>query len=76
MALTEKQQEKVQVCEKVAGVKERFKKNLVRSRPIWAGHLKRMGDGKLANRADAQKMEEKKRRGRPKLRWGIALKVT
>ena len=56
------------------GVKERFKNKLMRSRLTWAGDVERMGDEKLAKRADALKVEGK-RRGRPKL-WGIALKVT
>ena len=37
---------------------------------------KQIGDEKLAKTADAQKVEGKRRRGRPTLRWGIALKVT
>ena len=41
-----------------------------------AGHVKKMGDEKLAKRTDAQKVEVKWRRGRPKLRCGIALKMT
>ena len=49
------------------GVKESCKKKFVRS--TWAGHLERMGDEKLAKGADAQRMEGKWRRGRPKLRW-------
>ena len=50
------------------GVKESSKRKLVRS--TRAGHVDKMGDGKLAKRADAQKMEGKWRRGRrPKLLW-------
>ena len=30
------------------GVKESFKKKQVRNRLTWAGHVERMGDGKLA----------------------------
>ena len=78
MALTEKQ-EMVQVCEnnwirRIVGVKrvevgveESFKKTLVRSGLNWAGHVGRMGDEKLATRADAQKVEGKRRRGRPRM---------
>ena len=55
------------------GVKESLKKKLVRSGLTWAGDMERMGDEKRAKRADAQNMEGKMRRGRPKLRWGIAL---
>ena len=88
MALTEKQQENVQVREKKnlvrilvgikravernmdelrveVGVKERFKKKLVRS--SWAGHLGKMGDEKLTKRTDVQKVEGKWRRERRKL---------
>ena len=77
MVLTEKQQEKVQIGKKylvriiagikrAVGVKERSKKKLARS--TWAGHVEKMADEKLAKRADAQKVERKWRRGRPKLR--------
>ena len=45
-------------------------------RSTWAGHVEQMADDKLAKRADAQKVAGKWRRGRPKLRRGIALKVT
>ena len=41
------------------GVKESFKKKLVKSRLIWTGRVERMGDGKLAKRADAQKVDGK-----------------
>ena len=43
-----------------AGVKESVKKKLVRRRLKWAGHVEKMGDEKLANRADALKMEGKR----------------
>ena len=55
------------------GVKESVKKKLMKS--TWAGHVERMGDEKLAKRADVQKVEGRCRRGRPKLRWGIVLIV-
>ena len=41
------------------GVKESFKTKLVRSRLKWAGHVERMGDGKLAKESDAKKGEGK-----------------
>ena len=41
------------------GVKDSFKKKLVRSRLKWANHVERMGDEKLAKRSDAQKVEGK-----------------
>ena len=56
------------------GAKQSSKKKLLRS--TWAGHTEKMGHEKLAKRADAQKVEGKWRRGRPKLRWEITLKVT
>ena len=56
-----------------AGVKESSKKKWVRS--TWAGHVKQMGDDNLATRAEAQKVEGEWRRGRPKLRWEIVLKL-
>ena len=57
-------------------MKESFKKKFVRSRLIWAGHVKIMEDEKLAKRADAQNVEGTKRRGRPKLQREVALKET
>ena len=54
-----------------AEVKESSKKKSVRS--TWAGDIEKMGDENW-QRADAQKAEGKWRRGRPILRWGIALK--
>ena len=75
MALTEKQQEKVQVCEtnvvrrivgvkrdgkrRMGEVKECFRKTLVRNMLKWAGHVDRFVDEKVAKRADAQKVEGK-----------------
>ena len=50
------------------GVTESVKKSV---RGTWAAHLERIGDKKLANRTDAQKVEKKYRRGRLKLRWGL-----
>ena len=50
------------------GVKESFKKKLVRSRLTWAGHVERMGDEKLAKKADVQAVKGKMRRVRSKLR--------
>ena len=53
------------------GVKEHVKKKLARNSLTWAGHAERMGDENLANRADAQIVEEKRGERGPKLRWGI-----
>ena len=49
-------------------MKKTLKKKLVRNNLKWAGHVERMGDEKLAKRADAQKVEETRRRGRPRMR--------
>jgi len=43
--------------------------NFMRSRLKWAGPMERMGEEKLARRADAQKVEGKRKRGRSRLRW-------
>ena len=43
------------------GVKEIFRKKLVSSRLKWARYVERMGDEKLARRADVQKVERKRR---------------
>ena len=53
----------------VVGVKEGSKKKLARS--TLAGHVENIADEKLAKRADAQKVEGKWRRGRPKLQRGL-----
>ena len=50
------------------GVKESSKKKLARSRLIWAEHVERMGDEKLAKRPDALKLEGNRRQGRPRIR--------
>ena len=42
---------------------------LVRSRMRWAGHLVRMDASKLAKRAEVEKNQGRKKRGRPQLRW-------
>ena len=44
------------------GVKESSKKKL---KSTWPGHMKKMGDEKLAKRTGAQNVEVKWRRGRP-----------
>ena len=41
------------------------------SKKTWTGHVDKMADEKLANRANAQKVEGKLRRERPKLRRGL-----
>ena len=39
------------------GVKESFKKKLVRIRLKWASHVERMGYEKLTNNSEAEKVE-------------------
>ena len=51
------------------GVKEGFTKILVRNTLKMAGHMERMGDEKLTNKAEVSKVQGKGRRGRPRLRW-------
>ena len=45
------------------GVKESFMKKLLRSRLKWARYMERMRDEKLAETADAQKVQRKRRQG-------------
>ncbi len=42
---------------------------LVRSRLQWAGHVGRMADDRLPNRAAELRDEGRRRRGRPRLIW-------
>ena len=44
---------------------------LVRSRIRWAGHLVRMDASKLAKRAEVEKYQGRRKRGRPQLRWEV-----
>ena len=39
------------------------------SRLQWAGHLERMADDRLPERAADLREEGRRRRGRPRLRW-------
>ena len=91
VALTEQQQQKLQVCEnnwvrritrtkrvdrrrmsdlrKEVGMQCSLTGRLVRSRMRWAGHLVRMDASKLAKRAEVEKHQGRRKRGRPQLRW-------
>ena len=91
VALSEQQQQKLQVCEnnwvrritrtkrvdrrrmndlrKEVGIQCSLTGRLVRSRMRWAGHLLRMDASKLAKRAEMEKHQGRRRRGRPQLRW-------
>ena len=57
-----------------AGVKERFRRKLVRSQLKWAGHVGRMEGERLTKEADELRVEGKRRRGRPRLRWEDCVK--
>ena len=80
-ALTE-QQQKLQVCEnnwvrritRTKRVDRRrmqcsLTERLVRSRMRWASHLVRMDASKLAKRAEVEKHQGRRKRGKPQLRW-------
>ena len=86
LAMTEKQQKKLQVCKnnwmrRIAGVKqinkrrneelkeevgvrENLTRKLARNRLKWAGHMGRMEGERLGKRADALRVEGRRRRGR------------
>ena len=40
----------------------------------WAGHMVRMKDDKLPKRAESNKQEGSRKRGRPQLRWEDCVK--
>ena len=50
-------------------MRESLTRKLVRSRLKWAGPVNRMGGERLTERADALRVEGRRRRGRPTLRW-------
>ena len=41
----------------------------MKSRVRWAGHLVRIDAGKLAKRAEVDKHQGRRKKGRPQLRW-------
>jgi hypothetical protein len=48
---------------------------LIKSRRLtWAGHVARMGEGRVTNRISVGKPEGRGPLGRPRRRWGIILK--
>ena len=51
------------------GVQRNLTERLVRSRLQWAGHVERMADDRLPERAAELREQGKRRRGRPSLRW-------
>ena len=44
------------------------------SRLQWVGHVERMADGRLPKRAAELREQGRRRRGRPRLRWGDGVK--
>ena len=46
----------------------------MRSRLKWAGHVERMEGVRLTTRTDALRVEGRRRRGRPRLRWEDCVK--
>ena len=91
LALTELQQQRLQVCgqqlgtknsksnegrqaknggvRKETGVQRSVTERLARSRLQWAGHVERMADDRLPKRAAELREQDRRRRGRPRLRW-------
>ena len=55
------------------GVKESFRKKLVKCQLKWAGHVERMEGERLMKRADALRVEGR-RKGRPQLSWEDCVK--
>ena len=96
LALTDVQQQRLQVCEnnwvrkisksnegryaKNGGVKgrdgsaEELYRETGGSRLRWAGHVERMADDRLANRAAYIREQGRRRRGRSRLRWADCIK--
>ena len=46
----------------------------MRSRLKWAGHMERMEGERFTKKADALRVEGRRRRGRPRLRWEDCVK--
>ena len=56
------------------GVQRSFTERLVRSRLQWSGHVERMMDDRLPERAAVLREEGRRRRWRPRLRWEDCVK--
>ena len=56
------------------GVQRRLTERLVRSTLQWTGHVERMADDRLPNRAVELREQGQRRRGRLRLRWEDCLK--
>ena len=55
------------------GVKESHR-NLARSQLKWTGHVERMEGERLTKRAHAPRLDIRRRRGRPRMRWEDCMK--
>ena len=56
------------------GVQRSLTERLARSRLQWAGHVERMANDRLPNRAAELREQGRRRRGRPRLRWEECVK--
>ena len=56
------------------GVQRSLTERLVRSRLQWAGHVEMMADDRLPKRAAELREQDRRRRGRPRLRWEDCVK--
>ena len=57
------------------GVQRNLTERLARSRLQWTGHVERMGNDRLPNRAEYLREEGRRRRGRPRLRCEDCVKT-
>ena len=56
------------------GEKKSFRRKLVRSPFKWVGRVERMEGEQLTKKADAFRVDGRRRRGRPRLRWEDCVK--
>ena len=56
------------------GVQRSLTERLARSRLLWAGHVERMADDRLPERAAELRGQGRRRRGRSMLRWDDCVK--
>ena len=56
------------------GVQRSLTERLVRGRLQWAGHVEKMADDRLPKRAAELWEQDRRRRGRPRLRWENCVK--
>ena len=55
-------------------MRESLTRKLVKCWLKWAGHVERMERVRLTKRADVLRVEGRRRRGRPRLRWEDCVK--